>query len=178
MQIELIFIINISVLDFFKFASRMPLIAQILVSTFKIFWGGGGMPPDPPRNFLFFPWAIPGSVNMEFLQLSETTRAHEINVELKKNKWRNERLDPTRAWVAPGPLLDIFLFFSKTKIFHSHPCLCMCEHASAHIPTLHIYPHWTHTHTVHIPTLNTYPYCTHTHTHADLLMVGCIPCLM
>ena len=21
-----------------------------------------------------------------------------------------------------GPLLDIFLFFSKTKIFHSHPC--------------------------------------------------------
>ena len=23
-----------------------------------------------------------------------------------------------------GPLLDIFLFFSKTKIFHSHPCMC------------------------------------------------------
>ena len=45
MQIEgtkLIFIINISVLDFFKFASRMPQIAQILVSTFKIFRGGGG----------------------------------------------------------------------------------------------------------------------------------------
>ena len=44
MQIEgtkLIFIIN-SVLDFFKFASRMPQIAQILVSTFKIFGGGGG----------------------------------------------------------------------------------------------------------------------------------------
>ena len=56
MQIEgtkLIFIINISVLDFFKFASRIPQIAQILVSTFKIF-RGGGMPPDPPRNFLFF----------------------------------------------------------------------------------------------------------------------------
>ena len=55
MQIEgtkLIFIINISVLDFFKFASRMPQIAQILVSTFKIF--RGGMPLDPPRNFLFF----------------------------------------------------------------------------------------------------------------------------
>ena len=33
---KLIFIINISVLDFFKFASRMPQIAQILVSTFKI----------------------------------------------------------------------------------------------------------------------------------------------
>ena len=46
---------NISVLDFFKAASRMPQIAQILVLTFKIFWGGGGgggegggMPLDPP----------------------------------------------------------------------------------------------------------------------------------
>ena len=61
---------------------------------------------------------------MEFLQLSETTRAREIDAELKKSKWRNERLDPTRAWVASGPLLDIFLFFSKTKIFHSHPWVC------------------------------------------------------
>ena len=34
---------------------------------------------------------------MEFLQLSETTRACEIGAELKKNKWRNEWLDPTRA---------------------------------------------------------------------------------
>ena len=25
-----------------------------------------------------------------------------------------------------GPLLDIFLFFSETKIFHSHPCVCVC----------------------------------------------------
>ena len=67
MQIEgtkLIFIINISVLDFFKFASRMPQIAQILVSTLKIFRRGGGMPPDPPTPLeisSFFPWAIPGS---------------------------------------------------------------------------------------------------------------------
>ena len=55
MQIEgtkLIFIINISVLDFFKFASRMPQIAQILVSTFKIFQGG--MPPDPPLEISSF----------------------------------------------------------------------------------------------------------------------------
>ena len=40
MQIEvrkLIFIMNFSVLDFFKFATRMPQTAQILVSTFKIF---------------------------------------------------------------------------------------------------------------------------------------------
>ena len=63
MQIEgtkLIFIMNISVLDFFKLDSRMPQIAQILVSTFKFFQGS--MPPDPHRNFLFFfPWAIPGS---------------------------------------------------------------------------------------------------------------------
>ena len=55
---------------------------------------------------------------MEFLQLSETTRACEIDAEVKKNKWRNEWLDPTRAWVAPGPLLDIFFCFSvKPKIF-------------------------------------------------------------
>ena len=55
MQIEgtkLIFIMNFSVLDFFKFAFRMPQIAQILVSTFKIFWGR--MPPNPPENVLFF----------------------------------------------------------------------------------------------------------------------------
>ena len=48
MQIEgtkRIIIINYSVLDFFKFASRMPQNAQILVLTFKIF--GEGMPSDP-----------------------------------------------------------------------------------------------------------------------------------
>ena len=60
---KLIFVINFSVLDFFKFASRMSQITQILVSTFKIFWrGGGGMPPDLPRNVhFFFSLAIPGS---------------------------------------------------------------------------------------------------------------------
>ena len=50
MQIEgtkLIFILNISVLDFFKFAPRMPQIAQILVSAFKIF-GEGGHASGPP----------------------------------------------------------------------------------------------------------------------------------
>ena len=55
MQIEvrkLIFFKNFSVLDFFKFASRMPQTAQIFVWTFKIF--RGSMPPDPPRYFLFF----------------------------------------------------------------------------------------------------------------------------
>ena len=44
MQIDgtkLIFVMNFSVLDFFKFASRMPQIAQILVSIFKIFLGWG-----------------------------------------------------------------------------------------------------------------------------------------
>ena len=62
MQIEgrkLIFSMNFSVLDFFKFASRMPQTAQILVSTFNIFQGS--MPPDPSRYFLFFSLAIPGS---------------------------------------------------------------------------------------------------------------------
>ena len=68
MQIEgrkLMFILNFSVLDFFKVASRMPQTAQILVSTFKIFQGS--MPPDPPTYyssffFFFFSLAIPGSV--------------------------------------------------------------------------------------------------------------------
>ena len=49
MQIEgtkLIFIMNFSVLDFFKFAPRMPQIAPVLVSTFKVFQGS--LPPDPP----------------------------------------------------------------------------------------------------------------------------------
>ena len=35
-------IMNFSVLNLFKFASRMPQIAQILISTFKIFSGEGG----------------------------------------------------------------------------------------------------------------------------------------
>ena len=53
---KLIFIMNFSVLDFFKFASRMPQIAQILVSTFKNVPGehapGPPPPPPPPRYFL------------------------------------------------------------------------------------------------------------------------------
>ena len=32
---------------------------------------------------------------MEFLEVSETARAREIDAELKKNKWRNEWLDET-----------------------------------------------------------------------------------
>ena len=54
MQIEvrkLRFIMNFSVLDFFKFASRMPQTAQILVLTFKIF--RESMPPDPPPPFRY-----------------------------------------------------------------------------------------------------------------------------
>ena len=64
MQIEgmkLIFIVNFSVLDFFKFASRMPQIAHTLVLTFKIFsrggrggGGGEGITLDPLRNFVCF----------------------------------------------------------------------------------------------------------------------------
>ena len=69
MQIEgtkLIFIMNFSVLDFFKFASRMPNIAQILVSPWH-----PPLPPQPPPPpthpsqkfplFFFFSLAIPGS---------------------------------------------------------------------------------------------------------------------
>ena len=50
MQIEgtkLIFIMDFSVLHFFKYASRMPQIAQILVSNFNIFPGRGGGGPWP-----------------------------------------------------------------------------------------------------------------------------------
>ena len=59
MQIEgtkLIFVMNFSVLHFFKFSTRMSQIAQILVLTFKIFRGGGGGRDAPglPRNFFFF----------------------------------------------------------------------------------------------------------------------------
>ena len=72
MQIEgikLIFMRNFSVLDFFRFASRIPLIAQIkLVLTLQIFRVGGhtpgplSPPPPPPQYFLlFFSLAIPGS---------------------------------------------------------------------------------------------------------------------
>ena len=61
MQIEgikLIFIMNFSVLDFFKFASRIPQITQILVSTFKNFQGS--MPPSPLDISSFSSLAIPG----------------------------------------------------------------------------------------------------------------------
>ena len=49
MQIEgrkLIFIMNFSVLDFFKFASRIPQIARVLVLIFNIFQGEHT--PGPP----------------------------------------------------------------------------------------------------------------------------------
>ena len=53
MQIEgrkIFFILNFSVLDFFKFASRMLQIAQIVVSTFKMFPGT----PLDISSFFFF----------------------------------------------------------------------------------------------------------------------------
>ena len=64
----------------------------------------------PPSRHLFL---HTHDTNMEFLQLSETTRAREIDAELKKKKWRNEWLDetdkkdrPFRMWlrkcVEPG----------------------------------------------------------------------------
>ena len=69
MQIEgtkLIFVMNFSVLDFFKFVSRMPQIAQVLVSTFKTFREGkrgeGGNAPDLLEISSVFLLAIPGSV--------------------------------------------------------------------------------------------------------------------
>ena len=66
---------NSSVLDFFKFASRMPQTARIVVSTFKIF--RGSMPPDPPRNFLFF--------------FHEQFQALQTKKERKKERGKKER---------------------------------------------------------------------------------------
>ena len=81
MQIEvrkLIFITNFSVLDFFKFASRMPQTAQILVSAFKFF--RGSMPPDLPTYFLFFLFffslAILRIWVLKFLFFSTLTQTH------------------------------------------------------------------------------------------------------
>ena len=81
MQIEgtkLIFVMNFSVLDFFKFASRMPQFAQVNLNLQKFPSGGGGgvvgeggkggmpsapPPPPPPEKFpLFLSLLIPGSV--------------------------------------------------------------------------------------------------------------------
>ena len=71
---KLIFIMNFSVLDFFKFASRMPQTAQIFVWTFKIF--RGSMPPDPPRYFLFFfSLAILSIWVLKFLFFSNLTQS-------------------------------------------------------------------------------------------------------
>ena len=57
---KLIFVMNFSVLHFFKFASRMPQTAQILVSTFK---GAGGLacPWISLETSSFLPLVIPGS---------------------------------------------------------------------------------------------------------------------
>ena len=49
---EMIFIMNFSVLDFFKFASRTPQIAQILVSTF--FPGEHALGPPIDISSIFF----------------------------------------------------------------------------------------------------------------------------
>ena len=59
---NLIFVMNFCVLHFLKFASRMPQIARILVSSFKICRGGGGggggggcpWTLDPAKKLAFF----------------------------------------------------------------------------------------------------------------------------
>ena len=51
---KLIFIMNISVLDYSNFTSRMPQIAQIFVLTFQNFLRG--MPPDPLEISPFYHW--------------------------------------------------------------------------------------------------------------------------
>ena len=66
MQIEgtkLIFFMNFSVLHFFNFASRLAQIAQILISTFKIFWA-------LEIFFVLFSLAIRG-FDLSFILLAE-----------------------------------------------------------------------------------------------------------
>ena len=49
-------IMNFSVLDFFKFASRMPQIAQIkIVLIFQFFRGEGGMSSEQYATLYFWP---------------------------------------------------------------------------------------------------------------------------
>ena len=52
LKVENWFFMNFRVLGFFKFASRMPQIAQILVSTFKIFPGKHA--PQAPLDIASF----------------------------------------------------------------------------------------------------------------------------
>ena len=52
---KLIFITSFSVLDVFKFASRMPQIAHILVSTFKIFRERMGVGGEGERVYTLRP---------------------------------------------------------------------------------------------------------------------------
>ena len=78
---------NFSVLYFFKFALRMPRIAQILVSTLKIF--RASMPPHSLRKFLFFffffsfsPFAVPDFgywlISFKFGVMIDTSRLHSL----------------------------------------------------------------------------------------------------
>ena len=88
MQIEgrkLIFNMNFIVLDFFRFASRMPQgqTIQILVLTFKIC--RGNMPQDPPTYFFFFSLAIPGSV-LHFYRTHRFECNHRFSLESENTK--------------------------------------------------------------------------------------------
>ena len=84
---------NFSVLHFFRFASRMPQIAQILVLTFQIFWVGGACPWTPLKTFLFFfSLAIPGSDRKYVINF--LTEAAEMVVVSNHDSLHLERFQP------------------------------------------------------------------------------------
>ena len=126
---KLIFIMNFSVLDFFKFASRMPQTAQILVSTFKIF--RGSMPPDPPRYFLFF---FPPVWVIKFLFFSTLTQSDFPLV--VADRLKKVCCTCTRIYFAAVPeyiyiyiyiYIFFFFFFFFFFFYRSIPTDCSCQ---------------------------------------------------
>ena len=151
---EMIFIMHFNVLDLFKFTSRMPQIVQILVSTFKIFWGG--MPPDPPRNFLFFftsnsRFCILNFNNSPCLVSQSHYRGHSSNEAIFRcplyirditssmlGCWRRKTWRGVCVCISVCVGGDLECSWNFVRITHTHTCACMHGHTYA----------CTHTHTV------------------------------
>ena len=72
---------NISVLDFFKFASRVPQIAQILVSTFNI--SGGACPRTLLEISSFFSMSNSRLWSVRWDQLEPRGLIHETDLRRK-----------------------------------------------------------------------------------------------
>ena len=125
---KLIFVINFSVLDFFKFTSRMPQTAQILVSTFKIF--SGEHAPGPPYIFpliLFF-FSNSQDLGTKFLFFSTLTQSDFPLVVADRLKsmlylYQNIFCCCTRIYI----YIYIFFFFFFFFFYRSIPTDCSCQ---------------------------------------------------